>query len=119
MNTRDVGRKSFEFGWALMIWLIKLHMSNRISIGGLSSNLEESIRVHLDQAREVDPPPPNVDKARVCIVFQKKSRSQITKKRLTLGRKSKRAELNLAIIYVGSISLACVEHALKTSKTTT
>ena len=85
MNIRDVGTKSFEFGWALMIWLIKPHMSNRISIGGLSSNLEESIRVCLDQAREVDPPPPNVDKARVCRVFQEKSMSQVTKKRLTLG----------------------------------
>ena len=71
MNTRDTSTKSFEFGWELMMLLIKPHMSNRITIGGLSSNLEESIRVYLDQAREVDPSPPNAGKARVCGVYQK------------------------------------------------
>ena len=47
-----------------MISLIKPHMSNQ-------PFLEESIRVYLDQAREVDPPPPNDGKARVCRVCQK------------------------------------------------
>ena len=59
MNTRDTSIKSFEFGWELMISLIKPPMSNRITIGGLSSNLEESIWVCLDQGRDVDPQPPN------------------------------------------------------------
>ena len=45
MNTRDTSTKSFEFGWELMVLLIKHHMSNHIMIGGLSSNLEESIMV--------------------------------------------------------------------------
>ena len=65
MNTRDT-IKNFEFGWEFMISLIKPHMTNRITVGGLSSNLEESIRVYLNQAREVDPRHPNDGKARVC-----------------------------------------------------
>ena len=38
MNTRDTSTKSFKFGWELMISLSKPHMSNRITIEGLSSN---------------------------------------------------------------------------------
>ena len=75
MNTRYTSTKSFEFGWELMISLIKPHMSNQITIGRLSSNLEGSIRVYLDQAREVDLPPPNNGKARVCRVCQKEKHS--------------------------------------------
>ena len=71
MNTRDASTKSFEFGWELMISLIKPHMNNRITIGGLSSSLVESICKYLDQAREVDPPPSNDGKPRVCRVCQK------------------------------------------------
>ena len=70
MNTRNTSTKSFEFGWELMISLIKAHISNLITTGGLSSNLEESTRVYFDQAREVDPPPPNDGEARVCRVRQ-------------------------------------------------
>ena len=75
MNTRYTSTKSFEFGWELMISLIKPHMSNQITIGRLSSNLEGSISVYLDQAGEVDPPPPNDDKARGCRVCEKEKHS--------------------------------------------
>ena len=71
MNTGDTSTKSFESGWELMILFIKPHMSNQITIGGLSRIVEESIRVYLDQAREVDPPSPNDGKGRVCRVCQK------------------------------------------------
>ena len=71
VNTKDTSTESFEFGWELMISLIKPHASNRITSRGLSSNLEESIRVYLDQAREANSPPPNVGKARRCRVCQK------------------------------------------------
>ena len=75
INTRYTSTKSFEFSWELMISLIKPHMSNQITIGRLSSNLEGSISVYLDQAGEVDPPPPNDDKARVCRVCEKEKHS--------------------------------------------
>ena len=59
-------------------------MSSRITIGGLSSNLEESIRVYLDQAKEVDP---NDGKARVFRVWQKEKHVPVNKKRTdTLGK---------------------------------
>ena len=87
MNTRDTSIKSFEFGWELMISLIKPPMSNRITIGGLSSNLEESIWVCLDQGRDVDPQPPNDGKPRVCRVCQKENHGQCYIKAIdTLGK---------------------------------
>ena len=87
MNTRDTSTKSFEFGWELMILLIKPHMSNRITIGSLTINLEESIRVYLDQGREVNPPPPNNGKAQVCRVCQKEKYGPGYKKEIdTLGK---------------------------------
>ena len=66
MNTRDTNTKSFEIGWELMVLLIKPHMGNQFTIAGLSSILEESMRVYLDRTREVYPARPNDDKARVC-----------------------------------------------------
>ena len=87
MNTRNTSTKSFEFGWELMILLIKPHMSNRITIGSLTINLEESIRVYLDQGREVNPPPPNNGKAQVCRVCQKEKYGPGYKKEIdTLGK---------------------------------
>ena len=56
MNSRDTRTKSLEFGWELIISLIKPHMTNQITTGGISNNLEEFIRVYLDQATEIDPP---------------------------------------------------------------
>ena len=99
MNTRDTSTKSFEFGWELMMLLIKPHISYRITIGGLSSNLEESIKVYLDQARKVDPSPPNAGKARVCRVYQKEKHDP-GYKNLTLWGKSKHVVVNVIIIYV-------------------
>ena len=49
-----------------MISLIKPHMGNQFTIAGLSSSIQESVRVYFDQTREVDPPPPNDSKVRVC-----------------------------------------------------
>ena len=70
MNSRDTPTKSLEFGWELIISLIKPHMTNQITIGGISNNLEEFIRVYLDQAREIDPPPSNDGKVQVRRVCQ-------------------------------------------------
>ena len=70
MNSRDTRTKSFQFGWELIISLIKPHMTNQITTGGISNNLEEFIRVYLDQAREIDPPPSNDGKVRVRRVCQ-------------------------------------------------
>ena len=87
MNIRDTSTKSFEFGWELMILLITPHMRNRITIVGLTINLEESIRVYLDQAREVNPPPPNNGKTQVCKVCQKEKYGPCYKKEIdTLGK---------------------------------
>ena len=102
-----------------MISLIKHHTSSRITIGGLSSNLEESIRVCLNQAKEVDPPSPNDGKARVFRVWQKEKHVPGNKKGTDTLEKSKHVVVNVIIIFVGSISLSFVKHALKTSKTTT
>ena len=82
-----------------MMLLIKPHMSNRITIGGLSSNPEEPIKVYLDQAREVDPSPPNASKARVCGVYQKEKHDP-GYKNLTLLGKSKHVVINVIIIYL-------------------
>ena len=111
MNTRDTSTKSFEFGWELMMLLIKPHISYRITIGGLSSNLEESIKVYLDQARKVDPSPPNAGKARVCRVYQKEKHDP-GYKNLTLWGKSKHVVVNVIIIYVWSTSLSIIKPAL-------
>ena len=89
MNARDTSTKSFNVGWKLMISLIKPHMNNRMTIGGLSSNLEESIRVYLDQAIEVDPLPPNDGKARVCRVCQKEKHGPDYKKAIDTLEKVK------------------------------
>ena len=50
---------------------------------------------------------------------RKESTAQVTKKQLTLWGKSKHVVVNVIIIYVGSISLSFVKHALKASKKTT
>ena len=76
-----------------MISLIKTHMSNQITIVGLSSNLEESIRVYPDQVREINPSPPNNGKARVCRVRQKE--------KLARWGKSKHVVVDVIIIYGG------------------
>ena len=55
-------------------------MSDRITIGALSINLEECIRVYLDQAREVDPPPSSDGKAQVCRACQKEKHGSCYKK---------------------------------------
>ena len=70
MNSRDTRTKSLEFGWELIISLIKPHMTNQITIGGISNNLEEFITVYLDQATEIDPPTSNDGKVRVRRVCQ-------------------------------------------------
>ena len=62
MTSRDTRTKSFEFGWELIISLIKPHMTNQITTGGISNNLEEFIRI--------DPPPSNDGKVRVRRVCQ-------------------------------------------------
>ena len=50
---------------------------------------------------------------------RKKRLVQVTKKQLTLWGKSSPTVVNVIIIYVGSMSLSFVKHALKTSKTNT
>ena len=47
MNTRNASTKGFELGLDLIILLMKPYMSNRITIGSFSSNLEESDRSFL------------------------------------------------------------------------
>ena len=117
MNTKDTSTKIFEFSWKWIL-LIKPHMRNRITVGGLSSNLEESIRVYtlINLERSI-PHLQIMVKHKYVEYARKKSTVQVTKRRLTLW--VKHVVVNVIIIYVGSIRLSFVKHALKTSKTTT
>ena len=84
-----------------MISITKTHMSNQITIVGLSSNLEESIRVYPDQVREINPSPSNNGKVRVCRVRQKENHNRGNKKQLILWGKSKHVVVDVIIIYGG------------------
>ena len=72
-------------------------------IRGLSSNLEESIRVYLDHAGKANPPSPMMVKHMYVESARKKSTTQVIKKQLTLWGKSKHVVVNVIIIYVGSM----------------
>ena len=100
-----------------LILLIKPHMSNQIMIRGLSSNLEESIRVYLDHAGKANPPTPMMVKHMYVESARKKSTTQVIKKQLMLWGKSKHVVVNVIIIYVGSICFficqTCFEKNIK------
>ena len=110
MNKRYTSTKSFEFGWELMISLIKPHMSNRITI-----------RVYLVILRN----PPgytliklNDGNSRVCRVCQKGKYGTGHKKVINILGKVK-AHCSKCDHHLCDIMLSFVKNALKTSKTTT
>ena len=117
MNTRDTSTESFEFGWELMMSLIKSHMSNRMWVSLVI--LRNPSGYTLIKLERSIPHLPLMLKHEYVKYARKKSTVQVTKKRLTLWGKSKHVIVNVLTIYVGSISLSFVKHALKASKTTT
>lgn len=55
-----------------LVSLVRLHMSNPVAAGGLTTSLKTSIRLFLKQSEErPDTPSPNNGKTRVCKVCQK------------------------------------------------
>ena len=105
MNTKDTSTKIFEFSWKWIL-LIKPHMRNRITVGGLSSNLEESIRVYtlINLERSI----PHLQMS-TWNMPERKAWPSLPKKRLTLWGRSKHVVVNVIIIYMRSISLSFVK----------
>ena len=111
MNTKDTSTKIFEFRkWIL---LIKPHMRNRMTVGGLSSNLEESIKMYT-----------LINLQRSILHLQmstwnmpeRKAWPSLPKKRLTLWGRSKHVVVNVIILYMRSISLSFVKQVKQTHK---
>ena len=72
MNTRKNKVKKFDFGWDLMMSLVRPHMSYGLADGGPTTPLKTSIRQFLNQSKEQpDTPPSNNGEARMCKVYQK------------------------------------------------
>ena len=105
MNTKDTSTKIFEFRWKWIL-LIKPHMRNRMKVGGLSSNLEESIKMYtlINLQRSI----PHLQMS-TWNMPERKAWPSLPKKRLTLWGRSKHVVVNVIILYMRSISLSFVK----------